>query len=237
MPLSTWWTVPQALVWISTGDESVIGVACADGASISLADIRASWAAADRQSPRNIGTWNAQEAFCEACAAGKISCRGRREGEGPADIPAEAWSHLTIHDADDHGPIRAAVKGDDSRTHWWVDLVVHAESIRNLWPVYPGVAENEDAPVDSTRRSSRESRDEGEPAVEYQDRFNAEKRRRMGEGEDHKYDAMTMWARHVLKVDTATANALWTHRSDEFARTQGRLKLTAKIPRKTRKMG
>lgn len=135
MPLSTWWSVPQALVWISTGDESVVDFACANGASISVADVYASLAANERQSPRNTGTWNAQEAFCEACAAGEISCRGHREGEGPTEIPAEEWSHLAIQDSDDRGPIRAAVERHSNRDTWWVDLVVRADAARHRWPV------------------------------------------------------------------------------------------------------
>ena len=53
--------------------------------------------------------------------------------------------------------------------------------------------------------------------------FDAEKRRRINDGKDHKYDAMTMWARSHLEVDSKTADELWTNRSDEFRRGGGRL--------------
>jgi hypothetical protein len=66
--------------------------------------------------------------------------------------------------------------------------------------------------------------DEAVPDPDLQAQFDAEKRRRMHAGEDHRYDSMTLWARHNLQVDTDTAKELWAHRSAEFSRDAGRPK-------------
>ena len=70
--------------------------------------------------------------------------------------------------------------------------------------------------------------DDTVPDPDLQRQFDAEKRRRLDAGEDHGYDAMTLWARHNLKVDSDTAAELWAHRSLEFPRRAGRLKSRAR---------
>jgi hypothetical protein len=62
------------------------------------------------------------------------------------------------------------------------------------------------------------------PDPDLQSQFDAEKWRRMNAGDDHEYDAMTLWARHHLRVDTDTSKELWEHRSNKFSRKAGRPK-------------
>jgi hypothetical protein len=80
------------------------------------------------------------------------------------------------------------------------------------------------APTAGTTMGAVRGGDLVAPDPDLQRQFDAEKRRRIDAGEDHAYDAMTLWARHALKVDGDTARGLWNNRSHEFSRRAGRLK-------------
>jgi hypothetical protein len=58
-------------------------------------------------------------------------------------------------------------------------------------------------------------------AKDQQTKFDAEKRRRIGAGEAHDRNSMTLWARHHFKVDSTRAQQLWDARSLEFSRRAG----------------
>lgn len=71
------------------------------------------------------------------------------------------------------------------------------------------------------------------PVPDLQERFDAEKRRRLEAGENHRRDAMTMWARKRLEVPSDVALTPWRKRSDEFSRDGGRSKSRGKLRRKS----
>jgi hypothetical protein len=237
------WTVPMCCVWAATRDIEAV-------AHVELSDPDSKvWLFADDSLPFWQGAhalaWRSyllEEAggtslpdlgvallqLQEHAARGAVVLRGLLRDEGKAEaIPADAWANLKIMTWRSLPGFIAGPPDLQPSAYWWSRLRVLPDELIGVWPRVLQAEELESrAALASIGPSDDQHVETATPAArdERQSKFDAEKRRRTGRKEVHSYDAMTMWARRELKVDSKTAEELWEMRSAEFSRRAGRRK-------------
>jgi hypothetical protein len=219
------WTVPELCVWIAIRDK---------GALNNLVSIaRKSIKSADLVHP---GTYAARDEVLAAAQDGRITISCQREPnrgivppgtrDGRMALTKTFWSGAELDDATSHlgsgarWCVARPVHARDGRAYR--ELLVSRDEVLKEWPQRTSAVKQDPSPA-SIGPSDDQHAETATPtaSVTLQSKFDAEKRRLIEKKEDHSYDAMTMWARSELEVDSKAAEELWENRSAEFPRRAG----------------
>jgi hypothetical protein len=174
----------------------------------------------------------AEQELFKAFLSGELECLGRdKRVDEPTWVPLpKDCFRLPVGIRLNHNILEATSQGsaDEYRlirdqASQWIDLRVDVAKLR----AWRSLASRSAAAADLSKprvidEGSDAEADARKPESALQADFDAEKRQRMKEKKDHSYDAMTMWARDELKVDSKTAEKLWKMRAEEFSRKAGR---------------
>jgi hypothetical protein len=128
---ASWWTIPQALIWIVTRSESQVLGATAARSLANLAYITGLRPVSDPHEPP-VSMVAAPDELQQAWTAGRITIFGREWGRGPSRSVSNR-SDLRIQDH------RAEVCiGDGSlyrgASPFWSNLCVRADDCKRCWP-------------------------------------------------------------------------------------------------------